>query len=308
MSDKINNNGRAYEFAFLNELVLKIKNFVSCEVVKNKSYFTNQKAYLHNDNKAVLLRSSKATLCEILRIEPNLTDNTEKLLISFQDDSKGKKADVRDIVINCEKIDYEIGFSLKHNHKAVKHSRLSDKIDFAKEWYGGECSKLYWECITLIFQFLKEHKGESWQIIEDKNNKIYKPLLCAFKEEIQNINERQVKDLCRYLIGYYDFYKIISIDKEKCTYVQTFNFDNNLGKDSKNKKSAIKIPILDLPNKILYCDLDGENKVILCLNKGWQFSFRIHNASSKIEASLKFDINLVGIPPNILNIKCVWVD
>lgn len=103
MSDKSNNNVRAYEFAFLNELVLKIKNFVSCEVVKNKSYFTNQKAYLHNDNKAVLLRSSKATLCEILRIEPNLTDNTEKLLISFQDDSKGKKADVRDIVINCKK-------------------------------------------------------------------------------------------------------------------------------------------------------------------------------------------------------------
>jgi HaeIII restriction endonuclease len=32
------------------------------------------------------------------------------------------------------------------------------------------------------------------------------------------------------------------------------------------------------------------------LTEGWQISFRIHNASSRIEPSLKFDINLVSAP------------
>lgn len=34
-------------------------------------------------------------------------------------------------------------------------------------------------------------------------------------------------------------------------------------------------------------------------DKGWQFSFRIHNASAKVEPSLKFDINLEGNPHDL---------
>jgi len=37
----------------------------------------------------------------------------------------------------------------------------------------------------------------------------------------------------------------------------------------------------------------------VALNEGWQISFRIHNASSRIEASLKFDINLVSTPRSL---------
>lgn len=131
MSSKSNNNGRAYEFAFLKELILKMK--ISFEIIKNKSYFTNERAYFQNENKEIFLKSCKTAVNEILKLEPNLIDNQEKFFIKFQDDSKGKQADIRDIVVNCEAISYEIGFSLKHNHDAVKHSRLSDKIDFAQE-------------------------------------------------------------------------------------------------------------------------------------------------------------------------------
>ena len=303
MSSKSNNNGRAYEFAFLKELILKMK--ISFEIIKNKSYFTNERAYFQNENKEIFLKSCKTAVNEILKLEPNLIDNQEKFFIKFQDDSKGKQADIRDIIVNCEAISYEIGFSLKHNHDAVKHSRLSDKIDFAQEWYQGQCSKAYWEKVLPIFSFLRENKGKKWEFISDKNIMIYKPILFAFKQEIQNINTHQIKKLCRYLIGNYDFYKIISVDKEKHTYIQTFNFDNNLSKNSPNKKSIMKIPLLNLPNKILYCDFDGCNKIVLCFNKGWQFSFRIHNASSKIEPSLKFDIKPIGLPNNVLCFKCI---
>jgi hypothetical protein len=34
-------------------------------------------------------------------------------------------------------------------------------------------------------------------------------------------------------------------------------------------------------------------------DKGWQISFRIHNASTMVEPSLKFDINIVGLPSNL---------
>ena len=42
------------------------------------------------------------------------------------------------------------------------------------------------------------------------------------------------------------------------------------------------------------------------LNNGWQLSFRIHNASTKVEPSLKFDVQFIGMPVSILNIECKW--
>ena len=36
---------------------------------------------------------------------------------------------------------------------------------------------------------------------------------------------------------------------------------------------------------------------MMVLDEGWQISFRIHYASSLLETSLKFDINLIGNPP-----------
>ncbi|WP_386698102.1 HaeIII family restriction endonuclease [Lonepinella sp. MS14436] len=38
----------------------------------------------------------------------------------------------------------------------------------------------------------------------------------------------------------------------------------------------------------------------------WQFSFRIHNASTKVEPSLKFDIQFIGMPTAIVSIDCKW--
>lgn len=39
------------------------------------------------------------------------------------------------------------------------------------------------------------------------------------------------------------------------------------------------------------------------LDNGWQFSFRIHNASTKVETSLKFDIQIIGMPASIITIN-----
>ncbi|WP_374110347.1 HaeIII family restriction endonuclease [uncultured Streptococcus sp.] len=44
------------------------------------------------------------------------------------------------------------------------------------------------------------------------------------------------------------------------------------------------------------------------MDNGWTISFRIHNASSRIEPSLKFDIQLIGFPSAITNIEHYWED
>ena len=44
--------------------------------------------------------------------------------------------------------------SAKNNHRAVKHSRLSNKINFGEKWLGVSCSDNYFKEINPIFDML----------------------------------------------------------------------------------------------------------------------------------------------------------
>ena len=48
---------------------------------------------------------------------------------------------------------------------------------------------------------------------------------------------------------------------------------------------------------------ESKNTIELYMNEGWQFSFRIHNASTIVEPSLKFDIQIEGMPTSIISIN-----
>jgi len=39
--------------------------------------------------------------------------------------------------------------------------------------------------------------------------------------------------------------------------------------------------------------------IIIEFDNGWKLSFRIHNASTLVEVSLKFDVTLLECPPNL---------
>lgn len=61
----------------------------------------------------------------------------------------------------------------------------------------------------------------------------------AFKDEIKRQNkncEELPKRLVQYLLGMFDFYKIISLDKDKITHLQCFNLRGTLNKMRKDKK------------------------------------------------------------------------
>ena len=315
MSSKSNDQGRAYEFITLLTLHAEISKIRKAVIIENSSFFAARNAWelMGSLMKNYLKVSAESFIPEIFNLEPLIlekSNDTVELLI--QKDVKGEDGDVRDILIVRSGIKWEIGLSMKHNHFAVKHSRLSPNIDFGKKWYGHKCSDCYWNSVNPIFHQLQiwKDKRVKWNEIPNKDERVYVPVLKSFMEEIKSAYLHH-KDLPRkmteYLLGEYDFYKIISIDSQKTTSIRAFNLYGTLNKPSKMKATG-NIPKTVLPTRIVSLDFKPKSKTTLELymDNGWQFSFRIHSASTIVENSLKFDVQSIGMPTTILTINCKW--
>lgn len=316
MSTKSNDKGRAYEYAWINALYEAISSIRRAKIVKNSSLDANKRAWnvMNEEIKELFELSANSAVETILELEPLIGENDEdELLLEFQKDDAGTQGDVRDIVIKRNDIKWEVGLSIKHNHEAVKHSRLSHRLDFGKKWFDIPCSDEYWEAVKPIFDRLKDEKGNGrkWSELDDKEDGVYVPLLNAF---INEINKAYLRDstipqkMLEYLIGTKDYYKVVSHDNKRMTLIHTFNMHDTLNKSSKIKVLAISVPIVELPTELIALKFKSgsKNTIEMYLNNGWQLSFRIHNASTKIEPSLKFDVQFIGMPVSILNIECKW--
>lgn len=317
MSNKSNDQGRAYEYICLHTLNNAIGSIRNSEIEQNSSYDAAEHAWntLNGAEKTLYTLSAKSTIDTIFALEPNIIEEGNDVLkLYIQSDEHGEVADVRDIIIQRKDIVWEIGLSLKHNHMAVKHSRLGKVLDFGKKWYGVNCSAEYWNEVKPVFDFLdaEKAKGAYFKDLNSKEDDVYVPLLNAFIHEVkkQVENDSSIpRKLVEYLLSKYDFYKVISIDNQRITTIQSFNMYGTLNKPSRKQKPTLEVPVLDLPTELLYIDFKRNSKttVIMSFDNGWQFSFRIHNARDIIESSLKFDIRIDGMPANV-NVKfnCKW--
>lgn len=316
MSDKSNNQGRAFEYICLITLEREIKKYRNVEIVLNSSFEASLTAWKSIDKalQANLITSAESIVKTIFELEPMIVEkDDDKVELLIQPDVMGEVGDVRDIVAIRKERKWEIGFSVKHNHFAVKHSRLAKTLDFGERWYDKKCSEQYWNDVKPIFDYLakEKDKGTIWRDLPDKDLDVYVPLLNAFVEEIKRAYKEYPelpKRMVEYLLGAFDFYKIISIDSDKLTQIQTFNMRGTLNKNSKKEEAKVKIPVVNLPTRLVDIQLKpgSTNKVELYLDNGWQFSFRIHNASTNVEPSLKFDIQIEGMPTSIIAINCYW--
>ena len=318
MSSLSNDQGRGYEFACLNTLAEEICKLRTVKVIQNNSYYAAEHAWktLSSTMQENFKISSKAAVEAIFELEPRiLEDGNDTLELMIQQDQRGEEGDVRDVLIIRRDISWEIGLSLKHNHFAVKHSRLSHKIDFGQVWYDIPCSQQYWDKVLPIFKFLAEYKtrGVAFNQLDDKEKQIYVPILDAFKDEIRlhsMTHPEMPGKLVEYLLGKYDFYKVVSVDSALQTLIQTFNVHGTLNLDGVNdkKKPNRQIPVVALPTRIVQIEYkpNSKNTLELYMDGGWQFSFRIHNAATKCEPSLKFDIQIVGMPTQIITITQRW--
>ncbi len=246
-------------------------------------------------------------------IEPRLSNGiSDKDILQFEivADKAGQSGDVRDVLAIRSLQKWEIGISAKNNHRAVKHSRLSNDIDFGKKWLGFSCSATYFDEIKPIFDSLAKLRKASkatqkWDTLGDYHTSVYVPILDAFRKELLRLDNENTgtvaERLVEYLIGNQDFYKVIkSTNKVE---IQAYNLHGTLNLPFENIKPKAKIQKLKLPNRLIEVVYQENSKttLLVTLNEGWQISFRIHNASSRIEPSLKFDINLVSAPHTLFS-------
>lgn len=304
-------NGKAFEYALAKvyanfvEMQNKAVKLVENDAIKQARGYYNEFSAVEQAKFNV---AATQTIETMVRIEPGILaqkNDKDILNIMLNSDMDGENGDVRDVVFERTKTIWQIGFSAKNNNDAVKHSRLSSVLDFGDKWTGVKCSAEYWDEIKPIFDYLREAKENklTWNDLgEDKASKVYLPLLMAFRKELLKINKSQAgipEKLIQYLIGTYPFYKIIKDDTHNLVIVKAFNINGELNRTVNGVKSQYITPKINLPTRIVEFEMkkDSDNTLHMILDEGWEISFRIHNASTKVETSLKFDIKLLGNPP-----------
>ena len=310
-------NGKAFEFACMESLYRMLSTDQEV-LVEDSAQLNTAEGYfydLEGELRRNIKKAADAASRVIVRLEPQLSypEGNSPLYLSLQPDSRGQSGDVRDVLCIRNQNGWEVGLSCKHNHHAVKHSRLSGNIDFGKEWFDIPCSEEYFSKVKPLFSELDEMRSISrvteetilWADVEDKAEKYYKPVLKAFMDEMAKLDKNNPgiipERLIQYLIGRNDFYKVIADDRGKFTRVEAVNIAGTLGIPSGDHEPLVKLPTLKLPNKIYHIDFKPEsnNTIQVVCNEGWEISMRIHSASSKVEPSLKFDVNLISLPNSI---------
>ena len=310
-------NGKAFEYACADALFRMLSSTQEVVIDDSPQLQTAKDFYDNADLELMqnITSAADAATRVIERLEPQLSypEGNTPLHISLQSDAAGQRGDVRDVLCLRSQNGWEIGLSCKHNHHAVKHSRLSGRIDFGKEWFDIPCSYQYFQEVGRVFDDLSEIRESGrvqetpalWADIDDKATRYYRPVLNAFMDELRRLDDANPglvpERLIRYLIGRNDFYKVIADESRGFTRIEAVNINGTLNQPSGRHTPLIRVPLLRMPNRIYNIDYkDGsDNTIHIVLNEGWEISMRIHNASSRVEPSLKFDVNLISLPSSI---------
>jgi len=302
--------GKAFEYSILIEFYHRLKTQTKIEIVDNEAYLKAKSCFngFSETEKDEYRLNASFSVNFLIDIEPRLSHGiSEKdiLQLEIAYDKMGQKGDVRDVLFIRSLQKWEIGISAKNNHRALKHSRLSGKLNFGKEWVGNSCSDNYFKEIAPVFDRLqsirKSDKTTKWDdVFSDKFKEVYTPILKAFRKEIYLLQKKDENEfaskLVSYLVGKYDFYKLIKSKKK--LEIQAFNMYGTLNKALNKIKPKATVSRLKLPTRLIELSFKKghENTLLAYFDEGWQISFRIHSASSKVESSLKFDINLISSP------------
>lgn len=313
--------GKSCEYALLISFEEKLKDKISLEVIKNSAFDVAKSCFgsVSENEKSEYLLSASFAVNFLMDIEPRLSNDIGKedvLQLEILSDHHGKSGDVRDVLAIRLLQKWEIGVSAKNNHKAVKHSRLSSSIDFGERWLGMKVSKEYFNTVTPIFSSLEKIRKDSgankkWSELGDYHATVYVPILKAFIKELKNLYkkdpEKVASNLVAYLVGNKDFYKVIK--GKNSVEIHAYNMSGTLNLPFEKILPKYKTPRVPLPTKIIDIDLKSNSSTtaIIKMDNDWMLSFRVHNASSRVESSLKFDIRLLKSPEklfkNTLNIS-----
>lgn len=305
--------GKAFEYATAMSFYIHVNHQGGQVQIVNDIYFQNVKSSfdaLGVNDKNNLMSAAMSAALEVFNLEKNLQDMTNNLIIRIAPDSYGEIGDVRDVILT--KDDWEIGISCKHNHQALKHQRLSNRIDFGNEWAGYPVSQNYWQNVQPIFQMLQTYRngGVNWRDLPNygisKEQDVYIPLLNTFLNEFNQLDEEH-SDLAtrfmEYLAGRKDFYKFVMDRNHRVVTIYCYNLHGDSGIGG-------AVPFVPLPTNFISkswkVNINGSqstNTLIIEMNHNWTVGLRLHSAASLVETSLKFDSQPIQIPNSLLTIQ-----
>ena len=293
-------NGKGLEWAVAKE----IQSSTGFQIEESKPMLTARSAYEKlNGGSLISVYDRWVPLCvdHVLHLESKILSGRGrdgKILINS--DAKGQSGDVRDVVITTGGVSF--GISCKNNHTAFKHSRLSPRINFPLEWELGEdsASNQYMSGVNALFSKIENNAGPfrvaEWShVSQETKYAYYKELLSVFRDEVLRIRDKSVLSaaqlaagLVKYVIGRKDFYKLII--KSDSGLIEGYNLSR-----------TINVPRIPLPSTVLAVEFapGSAGTLLLFMDAGYTFTFRIHSASSKIESSFKFDIQAIGLPREV---------
>jgi hypothetical protein len=180
-----NNSGRAFEYGIAASISRQLPAVLQDGIeIRNAKRCFELADY---EERQKIFKASDEITAFLIAHDKRLTDTN--CSVSLQSDQHGKHGDVRDVIVRNPKTKDEIGISAKNRHFAVKHSRLSEQINFGSDWMNIPNSNTYFHTIVPIFRELRsrQRRNERWRDIPDKVQRFYIPILQAFQTEIELI-------------------------------------------------------------------------------------------------------------------------
>jgi hypothetical protein len=308
-------NGKGFEWA----VAAKLSSELQIPVVKSAATMTAEASFksLSPNKKALFEEHASRAVTYLLALERKALQKGSPEQVWLATDAKGKKADVRDVLVGVQGVGRArdkvlFGISCKTNHSAYKHSRLSESLDWVSEWHLSiaGASEAYWNAVGPVFEKLSSLRSQAlaptWDEafpLDSKVKSVYQPVLGAWVDEVQ----RLMKDkhigasipalLFQAMLGAHSYYKVISREKLDTVALQAYNFGNDLS----TRKTLIPTKILSISRHVPEGQSeDLWNSVNVFFDRGFTLNFRIHNGSSKVEPSLKFDVSGISVPPEDL--------
>ena len=277
--------GKAFEYALAQELARATR----APLIQDTNADTAQGFYQNYGVDAMDNAATEAVL--FLQAYDQRFDDAES--VHVQPDRRGQVGDVRDVVVRF--FGGEIGLSAKNNHQAVKHSRLSPTIDFGMRWGNHPVSQRYWDQVRPTFRRMAvmRDQGMRFSQLPDKETDLYLPILTAFEDELRRLCQAHgahfIRPVFQYLVGQDDFYKVVR--QHDHVNIQSYNINGTL---RWGRRWQIPEGIDQIQRRP-----GSRNTLIVSFAGGWQLSFRIHNAASRVEPSLKFDIQFIALPVSV---------
>lgn len=320
--------GKAFEYTCARALaeLVNSKHGLSASLEENSSLNIARNCFTEveqQDNVAAqkLVVAAQATANFLARTEPKLLRTEDSFFptvqISIQADAIGISGDVRDVLaVKRQAVGeeiWEIGLSCKHNHDAVKHQRISPAIDFGAQWLGNALNQEDFSELARIFNQIdadRETGHVNWNQIANKGQRYYMPSLQLIIDKIRSHPNQHLlaNHLLAYLIGNHDFYKVIVHEAANLAstslHILGFNLNGTLNQPTVDGTAPTeRVARLRLPERVVNVELkpNSLNTLEIFFDGGWQISMRVHNATAILEKSLKMDVRLTGMPPQLFS-------